>query len=456
MKLQKIMLGAAVLSLGFTAAADVRISGYADFSSTLAAQQYKNSGDGEGFQDSKVMAEYGPFQNGIHFLNVDANVPYVDFHTGVWLGAGIGPWYGVDMYPDRTKDSDTGGVLLQMYLVTHFFGDQMRFYSGNFAGNGFTADYVISGFVSDQSHVSPLAMRGTSSANDSAFTGVEFLPKAISGLKFIAGLPIAPFTDAYEKFNDWNHLRKATKFMMSYNYAVYNVTVNAGIRPNTYGTNGARADNDYTTSLFGESFVQLDMPSLVYGVHFNASYDVRWRDVSVSAENTKSGEEWNKTAYAHMAVVSAKTTLVPNWTISVEDALGFYDSHYISINERALYNRLGLHAERPLAGTPYLFGFTGYFMYGQDANGSMMSRDADYCSDLVGYEWNFMAQGDLVTPKTGSNGRYLAGYVYPYFQKNFTNGKVSLGVELNYFHGETSNIVQNFSWRIPLGVAFWW
>ena len=465
MRFQKLLIGAVALTCGSVISAQsVHIGGYVDYTSTVAAQQIQKSNTDADWDAGEVMSEFGPSQNGIHFINLDVNIPNVDFHAGMWLGSGLGPWYGSEgnmMYPDRTKDEVEPGVLNQVYLVTHFFNDQMRFYSGNFAGNGWSAGYVNGGYVSAQSHVSALAMRGSSGdnygSNDSAFTGVELLPTAVTGLKFITGLPVAPFTDSYEKFNNWEHLCKAVKVMAQYKWLLYNVTFNAGVRPNTYGTSSKRdIGGDYTDSLFGEAFFQVDMPSLFYGFLTNFSYDIRWRDVEESGENLVDGKDWSKTAFSHMIVWSAKTTLVPGWTICVEDAAGFYDSHYISINERAFYNRIGFSAIHPLDGKPYEFGFQAYLMYGQDANGTMMSRDDAYCSDLIGFSWNFMNQGDEPTPKSGSAGRYIGGYVYPYIQKNFANGNAKLGVELNYYHAETTNTVQNFVWRVPLGLTFWW
>lgn len=457
MKLHKFIIGAAFLSCASLAMADVHIGGYVDYTSTVAAQQIQKKTADSDWDKGDVMSEFGPFQNGIHFLNFDAHVPNVDFRAAVWLGAGLGPWYGGDMYPDRTGDRTTNGVWDEMHLTTHFIDDQLRFYSGYFAGNGFNAGYLYYGYVSAQNFVSSLAMRGSGDGDDAAFTGIEFLPKALNGFKIIAGLPVAPFTDSYQKFNNWEHLCKAIKVMAQYKWLLYNVTFNAGIRPNTYGTNGTSSDRgDYTDSLFGEAFVQVDMPSLFYGIMINASYDLRWRDVEKAGIYLESGKDWSATAFAHLAMVSAKVTTIPEWTLSFEEAINFYDSHYIAINERAILNRIGFKAVHPLAGRPYEFGFEGYFMYGQDANGSSLSREGSYCNDEIGAHWNFLRQGDEVTPASGAPGRYISGYIYPYFQKNFSNGHVSIGVELNYAHLKAGSTVQDFVWRVPMGVVFWW
>ena len=454
MKLNKLIFASAFLASAFTLnAQSVRISGYVDFTSTGAAQTITQSSSDSDWTVGDVVAEFGPFQNGIHFLNVDANVANVDFHTGMWLGSGIGAWYGgIGMYPDRTGDSIENGVLLQGYVVTHHFNDQLRFYSGNFAGNGWNNGYVYGSYVSAQSHVSSLAMRGTD-GNDSAFTGVEVSPFAIPGFRMIAGLPVAPLNDSYEKFNSWTHLFKAVKTMVQYKWLRPNITINAGVRPNTYGTSGTR--EDYTESLYGESFLQLDLPTTVPYFPMNLSYDFRWRNVSEDGDNLASGKDWSTTAFAHMAMWSTRVaTLVPGWTFCAEDLFGWYDTHYIAINEKAFYNRFGVSATHPITGTPYEFGAQSYFMYGQDANGSMIDRSDVYCSDLIGYSWNFM--GDPVSPGSGKAGRYMGVYAYPYIQKNFQNGKASIGVELQYNRCEATNTTQCFSWRIPVGFAFWW
>ena len=451
MKFKKLLIGAAVLSCASLAMADVHIGGYVDYTSTLAAQQIQKASEDDDWEKGDVRAEFGPHQNGIHFLNFDAHVPNVDFHSAVWLGAGLGPWYGGDMYPDRTGTRTSNGVWDEIYVTTHFLDDQLRFYSGYYAGNGFTAGYVIGGYVSSESFVSPLAMRGSGEVDDAAFTGIEILPKSLTGFKVIAGLPIAPFTDSYAKFNDWSHLCKAVKVMAQYKWLLYNVTFNAGIRPNTYGTNGESSKRgDYTESLLGEAFFQVDLPSILYGIMLNAGYDIRWHDVSESGENLASGK-------AHLAFVSAKVTTISEWTLTFEDGINFYDSHYIGINERAFLNRIGFKAVHPLAGRPYEIGFSGWFMYGQDANGTTLDRDAGICNDNIGFYTNFLAEdGKFTYPKSGKNGRYIGAYVFPYFQKNFSNGNVKIGVELLYNHLKSASTVQNFNWRIPLGVVFWW
>ena len=457
-----VVLGAAL------GAQSVRISGYVETPVTAAAQVFTQNGS-DAWNPGEVVAEFGPPQNGIHFLNLNANYKDVDFHAAVWLGAGVGPWYGgIGMYPDRINDKtdendSTGynGVLNEAYVVTHFFNDQMRFYSGVFAGNGFTNGYVYGSYVSGQSHVSPLAMRG--SDGDTSFTGIEVSPFALSGFRAILGFPIAPFTEDYKKYDSWGTFFKSFKLMAQYKWLRPNITFNAGVRPFTYGSKTARTGDEEPESLWGEAFLQMDFPSLVQGFPMNLSYDIRWKDRSESRYYTADGKDWSTTALAHMAMWSMRTdSLVPGWSFSVEDLFGWYGAHYIAINEMALYNRLGVSATHGIPGTPFMFGTQAYFMYGQDANGGMMvEKTSDYCSDLIGYNWNFM--GDLTAPAAGKAGRYMGVYVYPYIQKNFSNGRASIGVELQYARGETknvaqntANVAQNLSWRVPVGLAFWW
>ncbi|WP_407428470.1 hypothetical protein [Treponema sp.] len=471
MKLRNILIGAAVLASSTALfAQQIHIGGYVDYTSTLAVQGIYSNPD-EDWEKTEVAAEFGPVQNGIHFINLDATAANIEFHTGTWLGSGLGPWYAdVPEYVDRTKysggdyysttDDDVSSPVMQMWACTHFFDDQLRFYTGNFAGNGWNAGYIYSGFVLGGQKIENLAMRGT--ASDSAFSGIEVLPSAFTGFKFIAGLPIAPFTDSYSKFNNWNHLAKSIKLMAQYKWLLYNVTFNGGFRPNTYYTNGAGLDDNYTKSYFSEAFIQVDMPSLFYGILINASYDLRWRKAEERGVNLVSGEDWSATVFAHIIQASAKfTSLVEGWEFGVEDRFGYYTPHYISINETAVYNVLAVNGSHKIPGTQYQIGFEAQFMYGQDANGSANGYDKPdnfdaYCSDLISYDANFMGIDGETAPATGTPGRYYSVYGYPYFQKNFANGNVRIGLELQYKHLKTSNVLEAFAWRVPMGVTFWW
>ena len=223
MKLSKLIFSAAILSAGTALfAQSIHIGGYVDYTSTAAVQVFHDYPDEDDWDNTEVSAEFGPTQNGIHFLNLDATAPNVDFHTNVWIGSGLGPWYAdVPEYIDRTNYSggsyfnasgdDVSSPIGQMWLCTHFFDDQMRFYTGNFASNGWNAGYIFPGYVLGGQKIESLAMRGD--ASDSAFSGIEVLPTALTGFKAIVGFPIAPFTDSYEKFNDWEHFAKSIKQM---------------------------------------------------------------------------------------------------------------------------------------------------------------------------------------------------------------------------------------------------
>lgn len=481
MKLQKLLIGAAALACGSALTAQsIHIGGYVDYTSTVATQVFDKCDSTDGWDGSEVASEFGPVQNGIHFLNLDATAPNVDFHVNTWIGSGLGPWYAdVPEYTDRSfftsgtdwssdathfsKTSDDASTPIgQMWLCTHFFNDQMRFYTGNFASNGWNAGYIFGGYVLGGQKIDSLAMRGT--ASDSAFSGIELQPSALTGFKMIAGLPVAPFTSSYSKFNDWSHLAKAVKVMAQYRWLLYNITFNGGVRPNTYFTNGKGYADDFTKSYFGEAFLQVDMPSLIYGFMMNMSYDIRWRKAEVDGDLTVSGEDWSKTTTAHIAQVSAKfTQLVPGWEFGIEDRFAYYAPHYITTNETAIFNILGLSATHPIPGTSFVFGFNAVFMYGQDANGQAngLNKPTNFdalCTDLVAFDYNFMGLDgeDKMAPKTGSAGRYYSIYGYPYIQKNFANGNAKLGLELQYKHLETSNVLQAIAWRVPLGLTFWW
>ena len=480
MKLQKLLIGAAALACGSALAAQsIHIGGYVDYGSTVATQVFDKSDSTDGWDGTEVASEFGPVQNGIHFLNLDATAPNVDFHTSVWIGSGLGPWYAdVPEFVDRTNstafsgeeyfnknEDDTSTPIMQMWLCTHFFNDQLRFYTGDFASNGWNAGYIFGGYVLGGQKITGLAGRAT--GDDAAFSGIEIQPSALTGFKMIAGLPVAPVTDSYKKFNDWSHLAKAVKVMAQYRWLLYNITFNGGFRPNYYMTNGdgyTFSGGDFKKSLFGEAFLQVDMPSLIYGFMMNMSYDLRWRKAEVAADDMATGDDWSKTVTAHIAQVSTKfTQLVPGWEFGLEDRFAYYAPHYITTNETAIYNVLGLSATHPIPGTSFVFGFNAQFMYGQDANGKGNGYNKPdyfdaYCSDLVAFDANFMGLDgeDKMAPKTGSAGRYYSIYGYPYIQKNFANGNAKLGLELQYKHLETSNVLQAIAWRVPLGLTFWW
>ncbi len=472
MKVNKFLIGAAALSLGSAVCAqEIHIGGYVDYSSTLATQVVNKAPGADEWDATQVGAEFGPVQNGIHFLNLDATALNVDFHTNVWIGAGLGPWYAdVPQYIDRSVYNGSNGFdasaddastpIGQMWVCTHFIDDQLRFYTGNFASNGWNAGYVFGGYVLGGQKIEGLA--GRTKGNDSAFSGVEVLPHALTGFKAIVGFPVAPFVDSYEKFNEWSHFIKSVKFMTQYRWLLYNVTFNAGVRPNFYRTNGDGYSDEYTESLFGEAFLQVDMPSLVYGVQLNASYDFRWREAEVDGDITVSGDDWSKTTFSHILQASARfTNLVEGWSFGVEDRFAYYQPHYLAVNETAIYNVLAVSGEHPISGTSYAFGFNTQFMYGQDANGTCTGNgwsddQKAYASDLVAFDANFMGLDGETAPASGSAGRYFSVYGYPYVQKNFANGFTRLGVELQYKHLETSNVLEAFAWRVPLTLTFWW
>ena len=90
MKLQKLLIGAAVLGAGSALfAQQIHIGGYVDYTSTAATQVFHKYPTEEKWEHTEVASEFGPVQNGIHFLNLDATAPNVDFHTNVWISMRI-------------------------------------------------------------------------------------------------------------------------------------------------------------------------------------------------------------------------------------------------------------------------------------------------------------------------------------------------------------------------------
>lgn len=460
MKLRKILLGSVALLTAGSAFAQIHIGGYVDFTSTAAEQRIAVDKDGN-VTPSEVIAELGPSQNGIHFLNVDAVAPNVEFHTGTWLGSGIGSWYhNVTMFPDRTQ----GGAgtwastsIYQAYVITKFWSEQIKFYSGNFATNGFNAGYVNAGYAGGV-HIDALAMRGA--AGNISFTGLEWIPNmsvlngALTGFRAIVGFPISPLTSDFTNFNSWKNMYKAVKFMGSYKWMRPNLTFNFGVRPNTYSMSTS-SGTDFTNSLFGEAFLQVDMPTTIPGIPMLVWTDFRWREATVDKTNMADGKDWSQMAFASLSGVSINLPQqVMGWQFQVGDKFGFYGPHYIAVNEMAFENVLTVQGTHAFAGTPYQFGFVTSFMYGQDANGGMISRDDSYCSDLIGYTYDYLA--GAISPASGSAGRYIGAVAYPYIQKNFANGFARLGVQLQYTRYATSETTQAVTWRVPVGLTFWY
>ena len=248
--------------------------------------------------------------------------------------------------------------------------------------------------------------------------------------------------------------------MAQYRWALYNVTFNAGFRPNTYMIGNldsevlADVGEDHTNSLFSEAFVQVDLPSLLYGIQFLVSYDVRWREATATMFN---GDEVSQYTSGHLLTLSTNTTLVPGYTISGGLQLGYLDDSYAVLNDREVFGQLAVGFSHPLAGTSYEVGAEARFCYMQDAKGSGPGSASNrFCDGWIGFDTAYLVpavwQDDW--DASGKPGRYLGAYAFPYFQKNFANGNLRTGVELLYTNFDAAKSYQAITYRVPLYVAF--
>ena len=461
MKLRTFILGAAALFATSLATAQVvHVGGTLDYSSAAVAQRFYHDSDTDDWEHSDAAAEYGSAFNGSTMLFFDAWATNLEFHSGAWLGAGLGPWYyETRMFRDKSESDAATSVtaIMQAWVGAHFLSDQLRFYTGNFAGNGWNNGYIYNGWQGENK-VTNLAMRA---GNDASFTGLEVLPSVLPGFRFIAGFPMAPVGATYADFNDWEHFISSIKLMAQYRWALYNVTFNAGLRPNTYmigNTDDAilrAVGRDYTNSLYGEAFVQVDLPSLLYGVQMLFTYDVRWRDAETQGFG---GDTYTQFTTGHLLTYSMRYALIPAWVFTGGLRLGYCDDSYAIINEREVFGTLGLGVAHPLAGTSYEIGFNCQFDYMQDTKGSGpgsvddVAKGGKYASGWIGFETEYMRCA--ADPTGGKAGRYLGVYAFPYFQKNFANGNLRTGVELLYTRFKAANTTQAISYRVPVNVTF--
>lgn len=452
MKAKKILFSAAVLMAGFAASADTFLHGYMDYTNFAVGQQWKKKTGDDEWSHTEAAAEYGSFYNGRTQVTMDTFAQNFWFNFGVRLDSGLGEWYNntrdaSSQTPDSGTDYDPT-VFFQGFIRAAFMDEQVALWTGKF--EEWNDGYILDGYVLGGQNIRPIADRG----EGQHFTGIELLPSAISGFKMLAGLPILPGAkddvDYDIEGNKWKYLYKKVKIAASYNWALYNVTFIGGFRPGTFytGNNDYKDSSEgYSKNFFSEAWFQADMPSLIYGIKMNASYDLRWR---------KDNEYTGKVVTAHMLGASARITLVDGWTFNIEDRVAYADDHYIAKNEKLLYNILGLQAVHSLAGTPYEVGLNLNFIAAADAKGRAFGSDmrvsSDYFDDLaMTCEW----MAPAANPKKNTAGKYFTVYAYPYFQKNFANGYFRSGVEFQYNRNKTSNVTEGITYRVPAAFCFW-
>jgi hypothetical protein len=455
MNAKKIIIGAVVLAAGaILSAQTVSFHGYLDYTNFAVGQENRNLKDSS-TEWTKASAEFGSFYNGRTELNMNVTAANFVFNVGIRLDASGNSWY--NLYHDvtqveKTFDKDNNEKIdyvptpfHQMNLRVSFFNDQIFLYTGRF--EEWNAGYIFNGYALGGQNIRNLADRD----NGQHLTAIEFCPQFISGLKVFAGVPILPVSGNgvnYWSGNQWENLYKKVKLAAQYKTPT-GITFNGGWRPGTYYSGLYEYDSadGATTNYFGEAYLQADMPYLVPNVPLNASFDLRYRN------NDTVGKE----VFAYYAGVSGQVKPVSNLTINFEDRVFYADDHYLAVNEKLIYDILGLNAVYTFTGTPYQIGVQLNTMYAQDVNGSAFaeetSRIRNKWTDDFAMSSDWMDSAAL--PASGSAGRYFTVYGYPYVQKNFANGYARLGIEVQYSRFQTSNTTEGITYRVPVGLCFW-
>ena len=457
MKLNKLLFGAAALVAGAAVSAqNVHIGGYMDYTNFALGQKfYNDTKSTDGWEEyGEASAEYGSFYNGRTEINAYVNALNLDFAIGSRLDSSLGEWY--NLYHDNASSDNNATMIHQANVKARFWNDQLNFYTGKF--EEWNAGYILNGYALGGQNIRDLASR----SEGQHFTGVEWVPNmsvangALVGLRLIAGVPfVPPYEDEAEDANKLSTVYKKVKFMGAYKWLRPNIDFHFGFRPGTYYTGNADYSSDnYTTNYFGEGFVQADLPSLIYGVKLNVSYDIRYREAEATLTDLSTWKGWTT---AHYFGVSGTTNLIPGVTMNFEDRAYYADDNYIAINEKLFFDQLAFQFTKPIQGTPYVLGFNVYGMYGQDANGTSFNNDrvsSDAFDDLaMDAEWMQVADHKITG---GEPGRYYGAYACPYIQKNFGNGFFKAGVEFQYMYEKSASTYQGITYRIPLAFCFWY
>jgi hypothetical protein len=456
MKLNKIVLGALALLAGSSLAAQtVSLHGYLDYTNFGLGQAFNTSSATDSWTYTEPSAEFGSFYNGRTELNMNVTAANFQFNTGVRLDASGGTWYNLyNVVGMANSDGDGWQTtpVYQMNIKAQFFNQQLAVYTGKFEewNNG----YIYNGYYFGGQFVRNLADRDLGQH----FTGIEWTPHQITGLRMMVGVPIIPGWGnglQYSESNQWDNLCKKAMFMFSYKWMQQNITFNGGFRPGTYYTGKYYYyDKDgSTTNYFGEGFIQADLPTLFSGVRLNTTYDIRYRK----------NETVDTYTTLHYFGVSGTTSPIPNFNINFEDRIVYADDHYVATNEKLLYNNLGLGLSYNIPGKSYVIGFNTNFAYAQDANGTAYSGGDGQISvgTSDGANWNddYAITSDWMTSAAsagyGAPGRYIGVYAYPYFQKNFNNGYAKIGIELQYTNFHVTQTTQNLTYRVPVALCFW-
>lgn len=442
MKLRNIFV-AALLSgaASFASSQIVMLHGYTDYTNFPVGQSFSQDTAGD-WSHTEAAAEFGSYYNGRTQLETYVEAANFHFELGIRLSASLGSWY--DNYSTADDGEGSAGDTTYFYkgnMRVDFFKQQLSLYTGKF--EEWNNDFILEGYAFEDQAISDLADR----SNGQHFTGLEFKPYILPGLRFMAGLPVLPVegngvnTDA--EYNQWKNLYKKVKFMGSYRFA-NNIRLVAGWRPETHyeGTSKYSA-----TSYFGEAFGQVGFIDFVPDLlSANVSYDMRYRKVDVI----------NEYAYMYYLGASLEYKVNSDLTLNFEDRVSYADEHYIANNEKLIFNSFGFTATYNIPLTAFTLGFKNMNAIAKDANGSLYTSEgrisSDY-SDSYALTVDYMPVAANISK--GESGTYIGVYAFPYIQKNYANGYVRAGVEMQYTRYESSDTTKCFGYRVPVALCFY-
>lgn len=467
MKLNKLIVGAAMMTAALScASAQAALHGKVEFTNNCAEQDFSKSGS-----DKWDVSDVNAGLDAASKTTVDLklNAANFEFNLGLKLNASAGDEGLSGKYTDYT-DSYDGTPFYQGNMKIGFLTDQINVYTGKF--EDFDAGYIEAGYGLGTQNISNLA----SSSQGQYFTAVNVSPfsvPALRGLNVLVGLPILPvggngvnYLDSntwYLKDDDGNFkytLAQKVKAAVSYEVPEI-VKVNAGFRPGTYYTGVKAYDGDFLTNYYSEGFVQACFPSLVEGLAFNVSYDIRYRKASyktLTADTTNykvvEGESAEKYVLAHTGAVSAEYALMDNLTLAAEDRFYYAGDDYALADEKIMADVLAVSAKYIL-NERWSFGFATAGMYGVDARGTAFTASGDY---FDGFDYDDISFGSAIgglTTVAGESTQYVGVYANPYAELSVSSGSITMGCNVYYSFATSKSAYSNaISYSVPVGFKF--
>ncbi len=417
----------------------VTLHGYLDYTNMLLGQTFSKT-EGAKMEHTDPAAEFGSFYNGRTELNCNVDASNFHFVLGVRLDASLGQWY--ENYTDVDDSNGKDGVATYFHqgnMRVDLLKQQLHIYTGKF--EDWNCGYVVDGYVMEEQNISNIADKDVGQH----FSGLEYAPYAVPGLKVLAGFPILPVSgngvDAAE-YNKWENLYKKIKIAASY-HIPHGEIINIGFRPETHYEGTSKYNVD---SYFGESFIQVNNPKLFHNFGYNASYDVRYRDYKAL----------DKTVFMHYLGASAQLKLTDQLTVSAENRSAYAQPHYIKDNEALFYNTTGLLCTYDIPYTLFTAGLKLVGTAAKDSNGTLFNKEARiqgrYSSDFA-MTTDWMPYAANIT--TGSEGTYYSFYLYPYLRRTFANGYVQTGIETQFTYFKSTDYTMAIGYRLPVALKFW-